>query len=66
VARSSGHDQTLSISSSIGLAFYPDHGHDAIELARQADTAVDQGKKGGRDQLMVSQPDGGDSRLTGD
>jgi diguanylate cyclase (GGDEF)-like protein len=32
--------QTLSISASIGVALYPDHGRDAIILARQADNAM--------------------------
>ena len=58
-------DKTLSISSSIGLAFFPDHGHDAIELARHADAAMYQAKEGGRDRLIVFQPEGIDDRLTG-
>ena len=49
-------DQSLSISSSIGMAFYPDHGQDPIELARHADEAMYQAKEGGRDRLKVFQP----------
>ena len=58
-------DKTLSISSSIGLAFFPDHGRDAIELTRHADAAMYQAKEGGRDRLTVFQSDGTDDRLTG-
>ena len=58
-------DKTLSISSSIGLAFYPDHGRDVIELARYADAAMYQVKESGRERLKVFQPCGTDDRLTG-
>jgi predicted signal transduction protein with EAL and GGDEF domain len=43
----------------------PDHGRDAIELARHADTAMYQVKESGRDRLQVFQPEGIDDRLTG-
>lgn len=32
--------QTLNISSSIGIALYPDHGNDEIELVKHADAAM--------------------------
>jgi diguanylate cyclase (GGDEF)-like protein/PAS domain S-box-containing protein len=44
---------TLSISASIGIALYPDHGADAIELARHADDAMYQAKQSGRDGLQL-------------
>jgi diguanylate cyclase (GGDEF)-like protein/PAS domain S-box-containing protein len=46
-------DRCLSISASIGIALYPDHGRDAIELARHADDAMYQAKQDGRDNLKV-------------
>ena len=58
-------DKTLSISSSIGMAFFPDHGRDVTELARHADAAMYRAKEAGRDRLRVFQPDGSDDQLTG-
>ncbi|WP_295441174.1 ATP-binding protein [uncultured Thiodictyon sp.] len=57
--------KTLSLSSSIGLACYPDHGSDAIELARHADEAMYQAKESGRNRLQVFQPDGFYDKITG-
>ena len=58
-------DKTLSISSSIGMAFFPDHGRDAIELARHADEAMYRAKEAGRDRLKVFQSDETHDHLTG-
>jgi diguanylate cyclase (GGDEF)-like protein/PAS domain S-box-containing protein len=50
--------RTFTISASIGIAVYPDHGMDAIELARSADAAMYRAKEGGRDrvELLASAP----------
>lgn len=42
----SGHQ--LSLSSSIGIAFYPEHGRDENQLLRHADIAMYHAKQGGR------------------
>ncbi len=44
-------DHDLTISASIGIALYPDHGEDASALTRHADAAMYQAKAGGRDRL---------------
>ena len=43
----------LSISSSIGIAIYPEHGSDSDELARNADSAMYHAKQSGRDNVKV-------------
>src|SRR3546814_11911213 len=40
--------QEISISPSIGISVYPDHGQVPTELLKQADTAMDQAKAAGR------------------
>ena len=50
-------DKTLSIGSSIGVALFPEHGLDAIELTRHADQAMYQAKHAGRDQVVFYRPD---------
>lgn len=46
-------NKLLSISSSIGIAIYPEHGIDAIELAGNADCAMYWVKDNGRDKVEV-------------
>lgn len=41
------------ITVSIGIAIYPDHGKNAVTLLKQADDALFQAKKGGRDQVKM-------------
>lgn len=46
-------DKSLGISASIGIALFPQHGVDAIELARHADEAMYRAKEEGRDRFAV-------------
>jgi len=45
----------FSISASLGVAIYPDHGMDAISLARNADAAMYQSKQSGRNAITLSE-----------
>lgn len=47
--------QSVHISSSAGLAFYPEHGQDEATLSRHADVAMYAAKDAGRDQYVVYQ-----------
>ena len=47
--------QSVHISSSSGLAFYPEHGLDESTLSRHADVAMYAAKSAGRDQYVVYQ-----------
>jgi diguanylate cyclase (GGDEF)-like protein/PAS domain S-box-containing protein len=49
-----GH--TLHISSSIGIAVYPEHGADEKLLVKSADIAMYHAKKNGRDNVKMYQP----------
>lgn len=46
----------LSISSSIGVALYPDHGDTDTDLLRMGDEAMYQAKKGGRNAVILFKP----------
>jgi diguanylate cyclase (GGDEF)-like protein len=46
-----GH--SIRISASIGIALYPDHGRNDIELLKHADEAMYEAKRQGRNQAMV-------------
>jgi diguanylate cyclase (GGDEF)-like protein/PAS domain S-box-containing protein len=46
-----GHQ--LHISASIGIAIYPEHGDNEIELAKSADSAMYEAKKGGRNNVQL-------------
>lgn len=49
-----GH--SLHISSSIGVAIYPEHGSDEDQLLKNADTAMYHSKKSGRNSVELYQP----------
>jgi diguanylate cyclase (GGDEF)-like protein len=46
-------DYRLNISVSIGIAIYPEHGEDEIELSKNADLAMYYAKQGGRNIAMI-------------
>lgn len=46
----------VHISSSTGVAIYPDHGKDEIELSKNADMAMYRAKQEGRDQVVLFAP----------
>ncbi|MEN6586639.1 MAG: diguanylate cyclase [Sulfuricella sp.] len=47
----------LGISSSTGIALYPEHGSSEVELAKHADIAMYHAKGNGRDNVQVFQPE---------
>jgi diguanylate cyclase (GGDEF)-like protein len=47
-------DQRISISASIGVALYPQHGRDEINLARAADRAMYKAKRDGSDRFCIA------------
>lgn len=47
--------ETVNISSSTGVAIYPEHGRDEAELTRHADAAMYQAKANGRDRFLLFQ-----------
>lgn len=48
------NSQTLSITISLGVANFPEHGNSAQEALRAADQALYQAKKGGRDRAVAA------------
>jgi diguanylate cyclase (GGDEF)-like protein len=48
-----GHSSPLHVTISIGLAEYPRHAVEALELIRKADTALYECKKNGRNQTSI-------------
>lgn len=46
----------LEVSCSAGIALYPAHGRDEIELSRHADDAMYRAKAGGRNQARMHEP----------
>jgi len=55
--RSGGHEVVLT--ASIGGAVFPAHGHNAQELMRRAEAALDRAKREGRNRFCT-QGDGGE------
>ena len=49
--------QTVHISSSSGIALYPEHGRDEITLMSHADAAMYQAKSSGRDKFVLFSPE---------
>ena len=49
--------RTLLVSSSIGVCQFPNHGNDVDTLIRNADTAMYQAKRQGRDQTCIYDPE---------
>jgi len=50
---------TLFVSTSIGIAVYPDHAQEIAELIRHADTAMYEAKQKGRNNWQLYHPDMG-------
>lgn len=48
--------QSVHISSSAGIAMYPEHGQDEATLSHHADVAMYAAKSAGRDQYVVFDP----------
>jgi predicted signal transduction protein with EAL and GGDEF domain len=48
--------QSLAISASLGVALYPEHGVDDVELLRQADEAMYEAKRSGRNRVKMCEP----------
>ena len=49
--------QNLKISSSTGVAIYPDHGADEVQLLKNADIAMYCAKGNGRNMVQLFQPE---------
>ncbi|WP_297527945.1 putative bifunctional diguanylate cyclase/phosphodiesterase [Thiohalobacter sp.] len=45
--------QTINVTASVGLVFFPDQGGQAVELMAMADTAMYAAKDGGRNRIQV-------------
>jgi diguanylate cyclase (GGDEF)-like protein len=46
----------LTITASIGISIFPDHGDTAGQLLRNAEIALQETKRGGRDQTLIYSP----------
>ncbi|WP_310460736.1 diguanylate cyclase domain-containing protein [Sphaerotilus sp.] len=46
-------DRAVSLSTSIGIALYPDDGREAVQLLKNADMAMYRAKRAGRDQACL-------------
>ena len=55
--RAGGHTRTVTVS--VGVASFPDHGRTASELMRAADGALYSAKHGGRDRWVLAEGSGG-------
>jgi diguanylate cyclase (GGDEF)-like protein len=55
--RAAGHSRTVTVS--VGIAAFPDHGRSAPELMRSADGALYAAKHGGRDRWALAGGSGG-------
>jgi diguanylate cyclase (GGDEF)-like protein len=53
------HDTPLTITVSVGVAVYPQHGSQAEELIRLADAALYSAKSGGRNDVRLFSPEAG-------
>ena len=51
------HKHIIQISSSVGVAIYPEHGDDENRLLKSADAAMYQPKEGGRNRAELAQGD---------
>jgi diguanylate cyclase (GGDEF)-like protein len=49
-----GHD--IEIGCSVGVAIYPDHGQNEIELSKHADAAMYRAKQDGRSTIRLAEP----------
>ncbi len=50
-------NQELHVTTSVGLAVYPQDGGDVVSLMKNADSAMYRAKKGGRDRYCIYQPE---------
>jgi diguanylate cyclase (GGDEF)-like protein/PAS domain S-box-containing protein len=55
---------TRSVTLSLGVAVFPEHGLTGEAVSRAADLALYQAKRGGRDRVVVGQPIVNDERLS--
>ncbi|HVU75076.1 MAG TPA: diguanylate cyclase [Mycobacteriales bacterium] len=51
------HEEPLSVTVSIGVAVYPEHGASGAALLRAADEALYEAKRAGRDAVRVARPE---------
>ena len=51
--KTTSNAHTLVVGASIGVALYPDHGAEAVELFRHADEAMYRAKRDGRNRVQI-------------